>query len=84
MTYPEDIAQRLVAMGAKFRGARVEAGFKQEDVAARIGRSQSYVSRCEDGLAAFDVVELIVAADMFGIPFQELTAPKARDLSRVA
>lgn len=84
MTYPDEITTRLAAMGAKFRGARVEAGFKQEEVGARLGRSQSYVSVREAGQAAFDVADLLIAAAMFGVDFQELTAPKPRTLQRAA
>lgn len=42
----------------QLRAARVRAGLKQTDAAIRLGRPQSFVSKCESGERRVDVVEL--------------------------
>jgi len=42
----------------RLRQARVEAGLTQVEVAARLGRPQSFVAKCESGERRVDVVEL--------------------------
>jgi len=42
----------------RLRQARTEAGLTQAEVARRIGRLQSFVSKCESGERRVDVVEL--------------------------
>lgn len=84
VTYPEDITEHLIAMGAEFRAARARAGLKQDEVAARFGRSQTYISRREAGLDAFDAVDLLIASRLFNVDIQELASPKPRALSRTA
>lgn len=41
------------------RTARVKAGFTQEDVAKRLNRPQSYVSKYESGERRLDVIEFL-------------------------
>ena len=50
------LAELLVA-------ARVEARLTQVDLSARLGRSQSYVSKIEAGERRIDVVELLDLAE---------------------
>lgn len=40
------------------RAAREKSGLTQEDVAERLGESQSFVSKCERGERRLDVVEM--------------------------
>lgn len=42
----------------KLRQARVEAGLTQVQAAEKLGKPQSYVSKCESGERRVDVVEL--------------------------
>jgi transcriptional regulator with XRE-family HTH domain len=47
--------------------ARREAGLTQAEVAARLGKPQSYISKVEQGERRLDVVEFCLLADAFGI-----------------
>ena len=40
------------------RSVRLRAGLTQQDVAARLGLPQSYISKCESGERRVDVIEL--------------------------
>jgi transcriptional regulator with XRE-family HTH domain len=52
-------SQRLITIGATLRSVRLAAGLSQRQVALRIGRSQSFVSRVEQGrLGSVSVAEL--------------------------
>lgn len=42
----------------RLRKARLDAGLSQVDVAKKIGRTQSYVSKIESGQRRFDVLQL--------------------------
>lgn len=60
---PEE--QRVVGeVLAEFRKA---GGLRQQDVAARLGKPQSFVSAYEAGQRRIDVLELIKIADAIGI-----------------
>jgi transcriptional regulator with XRE-family HTH domain len=48
-------------------GARRDAGLRQVDLAARLGKPQSFVSKMERGERRLDVVELIVVARAIGV-----------------
>lgn len=49
------------------RDARVKAGLTQNDAAKRLGKPQSYVSKCESGERRVDVVELLSFCDVYEI-----------------
>lgn len=49
----------------KLREARIEAGFTQEQVAEKLGKPQSYVSKSEAGERRLDVTELKKFADLY-------------------
>jgi len=49
----------------KLREARLEAGLRQIDVAKKLKRTQSYVSRVEVGEQRLDILELKKFADLY-------------------
>lgn len=52
--------------------ARADAGFTQAEVAKRISKPQSYVSKYESGERRLDVVEFVEVAEAIGIKPDEL------------
>ncbi|MBI3551620.1 MAG: helix-turn-helix transcriptional regulator [Elusimicrobia bacterium] len=52
----------------RLRRARLDAGFRQIDVAKKLRTPQSYISRCESGDHRLDVVELETFAKLYGKP----------------
>ncbi len=56
------------AMVEKLKQARKEAGLKQEEVAARLGKPQSYVSKVERAERRIDPPELARFAEVYGKP----------------
>ena len=48
------------------RAARLKAGLTQEDLAPRLGMTQSAISKCERGERRLDVVELRQWCDALG------------------
>ncbi|MGB6837476.1 MAG: helix-turn-helix transcriptional regulator [Dehalococcoidia bacterium] len=50
----------------RLRQARLEAGLTQAEVAQRLRKPQSYVSKCESGERRVDVVELAEFARLYG------------------
>ncbi len=53
---------------ARLRQARRESGLRQAEVAARLGKHQNFVSRCESGERRVDIAELIRFARVYGKP----------------
>jgi transcriptional regulator with XRE-family HTH domain len=49
----------------KLKEARIESGLKQEAVAEKIGKYQSYLSKIENGDRRIDVLELSELADIY-------------------
>lgn len=54
----------------QLRAARKAAGLTQADVARRLGRPQSFVSKCESGERRVDVVELAAFARLYRKPLR--------------
>ncbi len=50
----------------RLKRARRESGLTQLEVARRLDRPQSYVSKCESGERRVDVIELVAFADLYG------------------
>ncbi len=53
-------------LGQRLREAREAAGLSQIEAAARLGKPQSFISKCESGERRIDVIELKVLADLYG------------------
>lgn len=66
MSLDSDYEQRYKQFLQRLRAARLEAGLSQEQVAARLGKPQSFVSRSETGERRVDVVELQAFAKVYG------------------
>jgi transcriptional regulator with XRE-family HTH domain len=61
--------------------AREEAGMTQREVSALMGRSHSFLSKCETGERSIEVFELLQIAQLYGKPpqyFLDLDWPQAR------
>ncbi len=52
----------------RLRTARIRSKLLQIEVAQRLGKPQSFVSKCESGERRVDVVELMAFADVYGRP----------------
>jgi transcriptional regulator with XRE-family HTH domain len=53
------------------RKIRVEAGLRQTDLARRLGKPQSFVSKYESGERRLDVLELRRICQVVGISLQD-------------
>lgn len=53
------------------RQIRLEAGFRQVDLAKRVGQPQSFVSKYESGERRLDVLELRQICNAMGISLEE-------------
>ena len=54
--------------------ARKHSGLDQVEVAMRLGKTQSYISKCETGSRRLDVVEASRFAKLYKITLDELVA----------
>ena len=59
-------AEQYKIVGACLAAARRRAAITQQELAARLGKPQSFVSEYERGQRRLDVVELLVVARAFG------------------
>lgn len=55
--------------------ARKASGLTQQELAERLGRSQSFVAKIELGERRVEVVELVEIARILGVPTARLIAP---------
>jgi len=49
------------------RRARKRAGLTQKAVSDRLGKPQSFISKCESGERRVDFVELVVLCNLYGV-----------------
>jgi transcriptional regulator with XRE-family HTH domain len=52
--------------------ARLEKGLTQSDIAARLGRHQSFVSKYESGERRLDVIEFLEVCDAISVSHQSI------------
>jgi transcriptional regulator with XRE-family HTH domain len=57
---------------AILNAARKRMGVSQVELAARLGNTQSFVSKCERGERRIDIVELVEFSEALGVPPLEL------------
>ncbi len=69
---------RYGAFLARLRQARREAGLTQEEVAAQLGRPQTWVSKCELGERRVDFMELVEFARLYRKPLEYFARPPKR------
>jgi transcriptional regulator with XRE-family HTH domain len=60
-------ARRRKVLLALLRQVRLEAGLRQTDVAAKLGKPQSFVSNYESGERRLDLLELQALCEVLGI-----------------
>lgn len=53
---------------SQLKRARIEAGMTQAEVAKRIGKPQSYISKCESGERRLDITEVNKLAKLYKKP----------------
>jgi transcriptional regulator with XRE-family HTH domain len=63
--------RQLVRLGRLLQELRREAGLRQVDIAERLGRSQSYVTKYESGERRLDLYELQRVCDATGVSLEE-------------
>ena len=61
---------RYQAFLEKLRQARLDAGFTQVEVAQKLDKPQSFVSKCESGERRVDFVELLEFAALYQKPLE--------------
>ena len=69
-------------VGASLTAARRRANVTQQELAARLGKPQSFVSEYERGQRRVDVIELLVISRALGVDALELFAEIARSSGR--
>jgi len=57
----------------QLKAARLEAGLTQKDIAEKLGKPQSYISKCESGERRLDNVELNKLAKLYKKPLSFFT-----------
>lgn len=65
----------------KFVEARKASGLTQEQVAERVGQTQAFVSRCEQGQRRLDIIELRTFLRVFGVSFDDFAISLNHELS---
>lgn len=53
------------------RTTREESGITQQEIAAKLGATQSFISKCERGERRLDIVELRAWCSALGVPLNE-------------
>jgi len=74
------LADELLILGQVLVRARERAGFKQADVAARLGLPASYLSKIENGTRRLDVIELMQIAEAMNVDAAEIVRELERAL----
>jgi transcriptional regulator with XRE-family HTH domain len=62
--------EEYAVFAKRLRTARLEAGLKQTELAARLGKPHSYISRIENRQIRVDVIELREICHALGVSFR--------------
>lgn len=65
---------------AVLREERVKAGVSQDEMAARLGETQSFVSKCERGERRMDIIELREFCKAIGLSLEKFVKQLERGL----
>lgn len=74
------VQKQTSRLRALLRQVRLDAGLRQEDVANRLGRPQSFVSKYESGERRLDLVELQEVCRALGISLVTFVRRYERDM----
>lgn len=74
--------ERQNALLKLLRASREQAGLRQEDVAERLGRPQSFVSKYESGERSLDVLELYDVCVALGISLSDFVVSLEKQLKK--
>lgn len=69
---------RYVEMLGRLRAARERSGLQQEELAARLGKGQSFVSKIETGERRVDFIELLDICRALDIQFDAVVPAELR------
>jgi transcriptional regulator with XRE-family HTH domain len=69
---PDWVPRRRQQIGLQIRAARRQAGLSQIDLGERIGRDHKTISRWENAHRAPDLTDLLLIADVLGVPLADL------------
>lgn len=64
------------------RHLRTQAGFRQEDLARKLGQAQSFVSKYEMGERRLDLIELRQICHKLGVSLHQFTLMLEKQLSK--
>ena len=64
--------------------ARQKAGLTQEQLARKIGETQTFVSKCERGERRIDVIELRVFCRAFGVSLKQFVSALEKTFNKTA
>lgn len=76
------LAAELVILGRVLAETRERHGFKQSELAEKLGLPASYLSKIEKGTRRLDVIELIQIAEAMNADVAELVSEVATALRR--
>jgi transcriptional regulator with XRE-family HTH domain len=66
--FSEDYRKLIAAL----KKARLAAGLSQTELSKKLGRSQSYISKVEQGQIRLDVIQLKQLADVLNLDYKKL------------
>ncbi len=65
-------------LGETVRAYRLALGYRQKDLAGLMGYSRSAYSNREKGTTWFQINDLLILAELFGVPLADLLTPVPR------